>query len=355
MHGENGAGRVTSPPGADLMPVVPPVRWRRALLRIAVSAALLVALFMVLPLDELWSAVRRISVPLWIVAVGLYMALHLIGVAKWRLLVNAAGAGLAALHAVRCYYVGLFSNTFLPSVVGGDVVRAAVAMRQVRSKEALVLGSMVDRIQDVLGLAAVAMIGALLLQTSLDDRSRGVFWVLGGVCAAGVVSVALLAWLLPARRFPYRMRRRLVRIRVAFRTLANRPRAMAGAFLLGMLLQTLQVVLNAWLGGLIGLDVPLPVWLFVWPLAKIAATLPVTQGGIGVREAALAALFAPFGVPPVQAVAVSLIFQVVIISGGLLGGVLSLLIARIGHEAPLLPRSIDGARTMVPPHSRVQL
>ena len=282
------------------------------------------------------------------------MALHLIGVAKWRQLVNAAGAELGALHAIRCYYVGLFSNTFLPSVVGGDVVRAAVAMRRVRSKAGLVLGSMVDRIQDVLGLAAVAVIGALLLQTALDERSRGVFWILGGVCVTGIVMVATLVWVLPVRRFPFRVRRRLVRIRTAFRTLAQRPRAMAGAFLLGMLLQTLQVLLNAWLGSLIGLDVPLAVWLFVWPLAKIAATLPVTQGGIGVREAALAALFAPFGVPPVQAVAISLIFQVVIISGGLVGGILSLLIARIGDGTPLLPRSVDGTHAIASPPSRVQ-
>jgi uncharacterized membrane protein YbhN (UPF0104 family) len=51
-----------------------------------------------------------------------------------------------------------------------------------------------------------------------------------------------------------------------------------------------------------------------------------------VREAALAALFAPFGVPAVLAVAVSLVFQVVIISGGLLGGLLSLLLGR--RETP---------------------
>jgi glycosyltransferase 2 family protein len=37
--------------------------------------------------------------------------------------------------------------------------------------------------------------------------------------------------------------------------------------------------------------------LFAWPLAKIAAVVPITQGGIGVREAALVVLLAPFGAP----------------------------------------------------------
>ena len=66
------------------------------------------------------------------------------------------------------------------------------------------------------------------------------------------------------------------------------------------------------------------IWLFVWPLAKLSALVPITQGGIGVREASQAALFAPFGVTAVQAVAISLVFQTIIISGGLIGGLLSL-------------------------------
>jgi uncharacterized membrane protein YbhN (UPF0104 family) len=87
-------------------------------------------------------------------------------------------------------------------------------------------------------------------------------------------------------------------------------------------------VLTAWLGRLCGIDAPIQVWLFVWPLAKISALTPITQGGLGVREAAQAALFAPFGVPASLAVAVSLVFQGVIISGGLISGLLSYLLGR---------------------------
>ena len=304
----------------------PPLSWKTAAVRLGGSTVLLGILFYFLPLDQLWDAIVRIPLGLWPLAVAVYLTFHLIGVVKWRMLVNAADAGLPLLTAVRSYYIGLFSNTFLPSVVGGDVVRAGVAMRSVRSRTGLVLGSLVDRVQDVLGLAALAALGALLLPTALDDNSRRVFWILAGVCATGAAGVALLVWLLPGRRLPFRVRRILVRIRIAYRALSSRPGALVRAFLLGMALQTLQVFLNAWLGGMVGLHAPLQVWLFVWPLAKIAATLPLTQGGLGIREAALAALFAPFGIPAVLAVAVSLVFQVVVISGGLMGGLLSLVL-----------------------------
>jgi len=98
---------------------------------------------------------------------------------------------------------------------------------------------------------------------------------------------------------------------------------------MGMLLQTVLVALNWRLGIAVGITgIPLYVWLFVWPLAKLSGLLPVTQGGIGVREAAQAVLFKPFGVAAYQAVATGLIFEAVLISGGLLGGLVMLALGR---------------------------
>ena len=224
--------------------------------------------------------------------------------------------------AVHAYYWGLFGNLFLPSIVGGDVVRAGVAMRRARSKSALVLGSLVDRVQDVVGLGALAGIGALLAPRAIDETSRRIFItfvaLLGAAALVGVVSLRFF----PVRRVPFKARRLLVRVRKAVRATASRPQALVMAFTLGLGLQSSLIVLNWELGRLIGIDIPLYVWFFVWPLAKIAGLTPLTQGGIGVREAAQAALFAPFGVPAVQAVATGLVFEAVIISGGLLSGLI---------------------------------
>jgi uncharacterized membrane protein YbhN (UPF0104 family) len=185
---------------------------------------------------------------------------------------------------------------------------------------------MVDRLQDVVGLALVAGIGALLSPRALDAQSRGIFITLGaGLAAVGLVGALSIA-LVPVRRFPFKVRRKLVAVRRALRATAGNPWALVSALVLGVSLQGLLVVLNYWLGLTIGIDIPLYVWLFVWPLAKIAGLLPVTQGGIGVREAAQAVLFAPFGVSAARAVATGLVFEVVIIAGGLVGGGLAVLL-----------------------------
>lgn len=302
--------------------------WRHPAVRLAGSAIILALLFTVLPASELLAAIRRLPVGGWVLAIATYLALHLIGVAKWRMLVNTTGAELSFPNAVRAYYSGLFGNTFLPSIVGGDVIRAGVALGVVKSKSGLLLGSLVDRVQDIVGLGLVAGIGALLSPRALAAESRMIFLALGALLTLGALG-AIAAWFLfPSRRLPFRLRRKIVPVRRALRATAARPSRLLLALLLGMSLQSLLVTLNWGLGLSIGIDIPLYVWFFVWPLAKISGLLPITQGGIGVREAAQAALFAPFGVPAVMAVATGLVFEVVIITGGLVGGLIAWILGR---------------------------
>lgn len=302
--------------------------WKRPIFRVTVSAVVLALLVVALPFHELVAALRRMPIWVWPVALVSYLSLHLIGIAKWRLVTNTAGAGMSFRVAARAYYAGLFGNTFLPSIVGGDVVRAGVALPAVRSKSGLLLGSVVDRIGDIVSLAAVAGIGVLLSPRALDGASRSVLISLGVMMVVGGIVGLIVLWKFPVRRLPFKVRRKLVHVRRALRSTARRPQAIVMAIALGMLLQTLLVVLNYMLGLTIGIDIPLYVWLFVWPLAKISGLAPVTQGGIGVREAAQVVLFAPFGVSGAMALAVGLVFEAIIIIGGLIGGLIAFALGR---------------------------
>lgn len=306
----------------------------RVVMRIGGSIAILALLLAFLPIQTLFAALANVPLQVWPMALILYLGLHLVGTAKWRMMVNAAGAGLGFAAAVRCYYAGLFGNLFLPSIVGGDLVRAGLAMRLSGNKGAVIFGSLVDRALDMLALGLTAGIGALLLPQHLDPQTRKVFlWLVLAFALAGAV-VATAVWLLPARRFSFRLRRHLVKGRRVIGALTRAPGCVLRALALGMALQVLLTVLNAWLGQQVGIDIPLAIWLFAWPLAKISGIVPVSQGGIGVREAAQVALLVPFGVPAVAAMAAGLVFEAVIISGGLLGGLGSLL---IGHRAKGMP------------------
>ncbi|MGB6233173.1 MAG: lysylphosphatidylglycerol synthase domain-containing protein, partial [Candidatus Acidiferrales bacterium] len=101
--------------------------WLVAVLRLGGSILAFLVLFRFLPLAEVWSTLLRLPPHLWLLLVAAYLCAHLVAITKWRMMVNLAGARLSFLQAIRCYFSGLFSTLFLPSIVGGDVVRGALA------------------------------------------------------------------------------------------------------------------------------------------------------------------------------------------------------------------------------------
>jgi len=307
---------------------MPKKKWLIALLRLAASAVVLTLLFLLLPRASLWAAIKRLTPGVWLMTLAAYLLLHLLGVTKWRMMVNLAGGGLSFVGAVRCYYAGLFGSIYLPSIIGGDVVRAGLGLRIVRSKVGLLLGSLVDRIQDLLALAIVAAIGAFLLPRELDAQSRRIFWFLAAAFLAGILGLLGLVAMLPARRFSFRIRRKIAEVRQGIRAGSRRPQIMLLSLSFGITLQIGLTLLNAFLADACGLHIAWTVWLFAWPLSKIAAMMPVSQGGIGVREATLVALLAPFGAPSALAFAAGLVFQTILIGGGLVSGLLAMVLGR---------------------------
>jgi len=293
---------------------------------------------------ELVAAASRLTPELMVPALSLYLVLHLLGTLKWQIMINAAGAGLSFVHSARCYYAGLFSNTFLISLVGGDVVRAGMAIRYARSKAGLLVGSLVDRLFDVAGLLAITIGGALWMPSLGDDQSRLLYR--GLLLGAGMLAISVVGLfvLLSVRRLPFKVRRLLVRLRVATHAVVRQPHLVLLAVVIGIVLQASLVLMNAWLGAVCGLHLPLWAWLFAWPLAKIVSMLPVSLGGLGVREAALVSLLVPFGADAASVVAAGLAFEAVIIGGGLVSGLISLLLATGVAHRLTWPGIVDAGR-----------
>jgi uncharacterized membrane protein YbhN (UPF0104 family) len=300
------------------------VRW--------LAAATVIALLLrFLPLPLLAEAMRRVPVATFLAILVGYLCAHALGVAKWRIVVNAAGAQLDFRTSAQCYAGGLFGTLFLPSIIGGDVVRLAVGLRRSPNPAAVLAGNVADRFIDVAAQGGLVLLGLLLLPGSLPaslqaQAQRTMFYLGAGVAVLLFFTLLLYRPLLGGRSF--RFRRRLARLRYALRSVSGAPHLLVSAWVMGTAIQMTFLVLTAKLAETCGLLLPLRDWFFAWPLAKLAAVLPLTQGGIGVREAALVGLLSPFGAAPHLVLAAGLIWEAIVISGGLLSGIAAFLLDR---------------------------
>jgi hypothetical protein len=298
------------------------VRWAAALLVLGI-------LLYLLPVAPLRGALSRVPISRFIAVLLIYFVAVTGGITKWHTVVNSAGAQLSFATSAQCYTSGLFGALFLPSIIGGDVARLAVGISRSPRPAAVVTGNVADRFLDVAAQLTLISVGLLLLPGSLPAPLHA---PAKRVLFAGVLAVAIFSSLVAALRRPLlygrsvRIRRRLAQLRHAIRAVSRRPGRLLFGWLLGTSVQGTYVLLTALLGVACGLRLPLRVWLFAWPLAKIAAVMPFTQGGIGVREAALVLLLAPFGAPAAQVLATGIVWEGVIITAGLLAGLTAFLL-----------------------------
>jgi hypothetical protein len=317
-------------------------------IRLIFSGILLGLLLAFLPLSQLRDAITSLSLKVWLAIVGGFLLGHSIGVYKWNQVLAMGQAQLGARDALACYAAALFANIGLPSIVGFDGVRATLAARLTKRPHAVLWAVMLDRLLDTAVLCALVLVGVQMLPAAqrLPSATRSALW-LAVMLVAVVLTVVVFAVTARRLRVPRRLRRQLLRTLAALRAMRRHPGRGVRALFLSVVIQTGFVALNAVIGDALGMHVSIVAWLIAWPLAKVAALLPMGLGGVVARNAALASLLVPFGVPFAVGVAASLLWQSVGIAGGLLGGLVFLVLRTpaakgVWRPSPAAATSTDG-------------
>lgn len=290
-----------------------------------ISLGILALLIYNLQITLLKEAIGRVSVEVWCMAITGFLFGHLLSSMKWRMLLHAVRVKIHGGEALRAHAAGLFANLCLPSVVGGDLVRAGLIIRQTKQTEAVALGSLADRLNDILALTLIAgLAGSMLASVSQGPAEKVLIFFVIALPLATITGISTLYWLrrvnVPMHLLPV-----LERMQTALDLLMARPGIAILGLTLSILIQLGFVLLNIAIASAMHIPVSAHLWILAWPLAKLIALAPVSLGGIGVREAALAAILAPFGVEPDLAVAQSLCWEAVLISSGLLAGLYTLI------------------------------
>ena len=287
-------------------------------IRLCVSALLLALIFTLVPFEDVWAAARQISLPLWLGALALFLAGHAATAAKWRILI---GDGISYRRAFRAHLAGLAANLALPSVAGGDVVRAGLVMKHADNKGRLAMGSVADRLIDTLGLALIALASAWLAWGPRLDSGIWLGWPLLGllVVVGGVVAAPTLDRLAGRSEPSGKLRRLLAKMIHSAAELARSPGLLLICLAISMAVQCLFVGINIAFAEAARVEAPVAAWFFAWTTAKTIAIAPISLGGLGVREASMAALLVPFGADPAQVVAIGLVWQSVLYASGLIG------------------------------------
>lgn len=320
----------TAPSGADSPETEKPKSKRLFFfLRLFVSFALVGVLLAVVGWRDVWNILAQMQVAPFVAACALFFVGQILAAYRWRCVLASWHEKLPGMrYLTGLFLIGLFFNFFLPSTVGGDVVRAEIVRPYLKGRSASYSGVFLDRFIAffavlLIGIVAIAfaylVIGWIDLEVVL---SIAVFAVIG----FGVILAIRLPVLRTCLRWFERGRlagmvEKVNRILVLLHSGVGDRGMISRAFLVSLVIQIVSVNgVVVLLAMALSLDVPLYFHFIAVPIITLVTLLPVSFNGIGVREVSFAFFYGKIGLAADAAVGLSFSWMLVLLVMALIGG-----------------------------------
>jgi glycosyltransferase 2 family protein len=287
-------------------------------IKIVVSVALLALLFSRVDARRLWAIARQASLAWLAAALLIYFLNVLASVWRWRLLLHAQDVQMPARTLLGSYLVATFFNNFLPSNVGGDVIRIRDTARPAKSTTLAAMVVLSDRVLGLMALVLVAAVGASAAAEVPAAHATSPIWpswlwasflLCAAAAAPAVLAPAGFSRLLQPLTVihPEWVGGRIEKLTDVLSRFRERPGSIATCFAVAVGVQASMIVY--YLAVIYALHLRVGVWdlAVIVPISFVVQLLPVSVGGFGVREATFSLYFAKIGLPIESAVVMSLV------------------------------------------------
>jgi uncharacterized protein (TIRG00374 family) len=290
--------------------------------RILVSVALLAVVAASIDWGAVSHGLANASWWLFALASATYFGAFLIAAVRWTALLHVARVGVPYRQALRAYLIGMFSNNLLPSGYGGDAVRAWVVAGIGKPLARSLTSVAVDRISALVCLIALAWLAVAIKAGEVPDEI-----VLLLAMATILAAIAGLAGLIVTRKrglgrfLPDAVRPYTSEVAEVLRSYERDGGLIAAVVGLGLAYQVTVLVAFWLIAEGLGLDLDPAILAIVVPPVLLAALLPISLAGFGVREGAFVVLLAEFGISAADATLLSILAVVGVTIASLPGGV----------------------------------
>jgi uncharacterized protein (TIRG00374 family) len=272
------------------------------------------------------------------------------GAVRWHVVLRALNAIMPFVETCRIYFIGVFFGTCMLASVGGDVARAWLMYRNNISAGTAAISVILDRVAALAGVAIIVLAVTPFFVTVVGRDYFVPAVILAVLAAAGLLGIIIVAQLdrISVERFSkFRLLNQLVALGAATRRVYLRPAASIPVLVLGVATQLGGTLAAYAIARSLALNITVIDCLILMQPVTLLATLPISIGGWGVREAAVVTFFGLVGVAPSAAVLLSVQLGLLAVILSLPGGLLFLVqrrraaadIADVGRVvAPGTPR-----------------
>jgi uncharacterized protein (TIRG00374 family) len=300
-------------------------------LRIVISVGLITYLIISQFKDfrTISATLKDISIPLILLSAATHFYGIWITAFRWQTLLKTQGVRLSILSLSSSTLVGQFFNNFLPTSIGGDVYRAYdVTKKSDFPMSSSVSVLVVERLSGIIASAVFAAAALFLGFTAIGGISIVIpiliFLAISILIFFLILNPNILGLHKLAKkiRFLQKILDKLDNVYNTFLSFKNYKWTLVRVIFYSLTLQ-FAVIINYWLASRsLGIPLNLSVFIFIVPVVSIISMLPISLGGIGVREGSLVFLMVSLGAQNAKAAMCSLLLFAMLLVMGIIGGLI---------------------------------
>ncbi len=247
---------------------------------------------------------------------------------RWKALLDTQNVKLSTASLSVTVLIGLFFNNFLPTSIGGDVFRTIDASKKAKiplSSSASVI--LVERFSGVVSASVYAVAALFLGFTAIGNQPViipiVIFFVIVVIIALIIIKPSIFGIGKFLKRFGFinKIKEKLSSAYNTLMSFKNHKIVLLKVLVYSFLLQ-FAVILNWYLAArALGIELSLAAFIFIVPVVSTIAMIPISVGGIGLRENSLVFIMVAMGVVNEKAALCSLLILFMLILIGLVGGI----------------------------------
>lgn len=263
-----------------------------------------------------------------------------ITVVRWKTLLLTQKMDLGFGFLVSSAFVGLFFNNLLPTSVGGDVYRAYdIAKKTGRPVEISLSVVLMGRLTGIISAMVFAVVALFLGFTAIGDQSIiipvAILFFISLVTGFLILNPSILKLdkLVAKIRFLNKIKQKLANIYHTFKSFKKFKWALSRVFIYSLLLQFSVILFYFFVAKAFGIKLDFITFLFIVPIVTIIAMIPISIGGIGLRENSLVFIMVTLGAIREKAALSSLTIFMFLLVFGIIGGLVYIIKPFVSRRA----------------------
>ena len=295
------------------------------LIRVIISLSLIILLLYMMrgKYGQLLSVFRQTSLTVFWLGFLIFIAAVSVASIRMKMIIEAQEIPVTFIEAISLTFIGYFFNNFLPTAIGGDMVKAYYLSKKTSNKIGAFASVFVDRLIGLLTMVFMAFVALLFVDNAAMDRT--VRFMIYTITLIAAIILLFMFNRRFARMFSFLLfflRPIEEKLRKAYGTI-NKYREhkilMLQSFAISIVSQALFFVSLAMIAVSIGKTIPMKELFLRMPIVSMLSLLP-SINGLGLREGATVVFIGPL-IGKENAFAVSILWLAILFIVSIIGGI----------------------------------